>query len=975
MIRLLPFANSIQDTQTEFRVVKRILAGVFSAAILMGANASRAQSVVNITAPAESAIFVAPADIALSANTNPAGARISFYSGTTLVATAPSDPIHSIWHGVPAGSYTITATSTDYHGNVTTSAPRQVTVKENVPPTVALKAPVPVGDDIAPATVTLTATAADTDGSIVSVSYYRDGILIGTSYVAASSYSFDWMGVAAGTYSVTAHASDDKGVVTISEPVSVVVRPNILPSVSLTAPGNNTNYVGAFATFPLTAAASDADGRIIKVEFRSNGMIVGVGTVEPYTFIYRNVGIGSYRITATTTDNKGGVTVSAPADVTVTANAAPTASLTGPADNATFVVQASIPLTAAATDSDGTIGRVDFYSDGVLLGSSNAAPFQYNWIPSLTGTYSLTVRAIDDRGETSTISGPVSVTINANVAPTVNMTAPVADSRHPESGTLVLAADAADSDGTIAKVDFYSGTVLIGSDLTAPYTVNWPNVAAGTYSLSAKATDAQGVATTSAALSVTVVTVPLPTVSISAPDNNASYFAPASFTLTANAAVSGDTISKVEYISGPNLVGTATAAPYAVSLTNIGIGTYLVSARATGALGGTAMSAPVTLVVNANRAPVLTFEASPANAAAPAVIAFNASASDSDGSIAKVEFFNGDTLLATVTQAPYSYVWNGVGINSYQLTARATDNLGAVTTSIARTVTVTAPRGNTQMFYVYNDQINTAREITNGAGAIVWQADPDPFGANPPNENPAGQGQFTYNPRFPGQYFDRETGLHYNYYRDYDPQTGRYVQSDPIGLAGGLNTYSYVGSSPLIATDRFGLACPPHLKASGQCIDSSNYVAARDGTKTVAGDAASDSAALANMRRLDISATDENFGVINLNNTFASVSGSGTETVEGYEGSININPLTTKAICHSHPGGDTYSSAPGYADDGVVNGGYPNYIIRNGTIGVVERVNGQYQYRILKGRLTRPERRATETELDNYQKRACGCNG
>jgi RHS repeat-associated protein len=112
-------------------------------------------------------------------------------------------------------------------------------------------------------------------------------------------------------------------------------------------------------------------------------------------------------------------------------------------------------------------------------------------------------------------------------------------------------------------------------------------------------------------------------------------------------------------------------------------------------------------------------------------------------------------------------------------------------------------------YYVYADHINTPRLITDNATGTankkVWQWDSDPFGASVPNENPAGAGTFTYNQRFPGQVYDKETGLHYNYFRDYNPATGRYVQSDPIGLAGGINTYGYVGGNPVSFRDSFGL--------------------------------------------------------------------------------------------------------------------------------------------------------------------------
>jgi RHS repeat-associated protein len=78
---------------------------------------------------------------------------------------------------------------------------------------------------------------------------------------------------------------------------------------------------------------------------------------------------------------------------------------------------------------------------------------------------------------------------------------------------------------------------------------------------------------------------------------------------------------------------------------------------------------------------------------------------------------------------------------------------------------------------------------------MVWRWDQaDPFGMMPPDENPSRLGMFSYDLRFPGQVFDRETNSHYNYFRDYDPQTGRYVQSDPVGLKAGPNTYAYVNN-------------------------------------------------------------------------------------------------------------------------------------------------------------------------------------
>jgi len=116
------------------------------------------------------------------------------------------------------------------------------------------------------------------------------------------------------------------------------------------------------------------------------------------------------------------------------------------------------------------------------------------------------------------------------------------------------------------------------------------------------------------------------------------------------------------------------------------------------------------------------------------------------------------------------------------------------------------------IYYVHTDQLNTPRRVTAPVGnVVIWRWDSDPFGVALADEDPDGNGQlFVYNLRFPGQYYDSETGLNYNMAREYDPATGRYVESDPIGLYGGsLSTYTYANNNPLSNVDPAGLQAVP----------------------------------------------------------------------------------------------------------------------------------------------------------------------
>jgi RHS repeat-associated protein len=114
---------------------------------------------------------------------------------------------------------------------------------------------------------------------------------------------------------------------------------------------------------------------------------------------------------------------------------------------------------------------------------------------------------------------------------------------------------------------------------------------------------------------------------------------------------------------------------------------------------------------------------------------------------------------------------------------------------------------STRIDDIYTDHLNAPRVITRGSDqAILWRWEStEPFGSTPANDNPSALSTYPFNLRFPGQVFDKETGLFQNHHRDYDPYVGRYIQSDPIGLQGGINTYGYVGGNPISYVDPMGL--------------------------------------------------------------------------------------------------------------------------------------------------------------------------
>jgi RHS repeat-associated protein len=123
---------------------------------------------------------------------------------------------------------------------------------------------------------------------------------------------------------------------------------------------------------------------------------------------------------------------------------------------------------------------------------------------------------------------------------------------------------------------------------------------------------------------------------------------------------------------------------------------------------------------------------------------------------------------------------------------------------------------STGIYYYHTDHLGTPQFLTDNNQTVAWQANYDPFG----RATVVTQGVVN-NLRLPGQYYDSETGLHYNYYRDYDPTLGRYIESDPIGLTGGINPYVYAGNHPLTYVDPLGLIPNP---AEAACLGGPNPI-------------------------------------------------------------------------------------------------------------------------------------------------------
>lgn len=695
---------------------------------------------VSITSPANGTnLGNAPANTVINATANDSHGikRVEFLRNGVSLGIDTSAPYSFNWNNVATGSFSLTAKATDNLDAVTVSAPVAVTVT-NAAPVVSISSP-PAGTAFsAPATITINASASDNEG-ISKVEFFQNAVKVGEDTTAP--YSFTWINVASGTYSLTARATDILNATTTSNPVTVTVNPLFtlfaddfndnsldLNKWFIVAPGAATTLFERNQRLEITpptaasvtdyngiASVSTLDLTNSQVEVEVPQYAIGYGhetylTLQDSTghYLLFDAGGGGLLMQDSATGSAGRTVITSYNTTTHRfwriRHVAPTDTIVWEtsADGTSWTIQRTITRPFAITSMQ------------IQLIAGKYAGVEP---PLSTAVY-----------DNLRVQSPLS-----NTAPSVSVTSPANGTVLVSPANITITATAADNDGAITRVEFFRNGTSLGVDTVAPFSYTWSGVAAGSYALTAKATDSRLATTTSETVNVIVNTQP--SVALTLPANGATYTAPAVVTVSAAASDSDGTISQIEFFRNGLSLGIDTTSPYSVTWTSVPAGLYSLTAVATDNRGTTATSAAVNIAVNSppNTPPTVSLTAPAAGAVftEPATINLTATASDSDGTIIQVEFFQNDVKLGGDTSAPYSFSFTTVPKGTYSLTARATDDRGATTTSSAVNVTVNAQlnpeRADTigvyadDTFYLRNSNTSGPADIVTQYGDPSWR--------------------------------------------------------------------------------------------------------------------------------------------------------------------------------------------------------------------------------------------------------------
>jgi len=673
---------------------------------------------VTLVAPGGSSGFVAPASPVLYAKVWPGStsppstiARVDFLDGTTVIGTLSAsnvDPTSGgyafVWSNAPPGAHQIAARVTDSLGDSATSSSIPIyIVGAYAPPQVALTAPASGQIFTQTAAVPLAATATSSQRTIQRVEFLQGQNIVASSTVPP--YTGTWVNPPAGNMTIVARAFDDLGVAAASPAAYVQVLAGPRPPVVVMTSPVPGSVVSTGVPLPLSAIALAPDGGIGHVDFYVGTTMLGTASTPPYNFTWASPPAGALSLTAKAYDLLGVTGVSAPVVVISGSPQAPAVTLIKPAAGASFVAPATIALAATASSgfSGGSINKVEFYANGSIVGSAASPPYTANWPNVAAGTYALTAVATDNLG-TIKVSSTVNITVTATPSPTITLTAPANNATFTAPTSIGLSANATPgvAGGSITKVEFFAGSTLVATASSAPFTKSWSNVAVGSYVLTAKATDNLGGTKTSTPTSITVAAPAAPTIGITAPATGTHYTGGQSIAVTAQATAPGPTITRVDFAMDGALLGSVnfsgtTQATANLALSGAGSGTHSLTATVVTAGAGTATSAPISVVVTGLTV-ALTAPSGGQTYAAGSPITLTATAAESGGTVTRVDFYKGSTLLGSSSAAPYAYVWSNPPAGSYSLFARAIDSGNNIVDSPTVTatfggsgVTITSP--------------------------------------------------------------------------------------------------------------------------------------------------------------------------------------------------------------------------------------------------------------------------------------------
>ncbi len=497
-----------------------------------------------------------------------------------------------------------------------------------------------------------------------------------------------------GTDGLTFIASD--GVTTATASITFeVVHVNQPPvAVALTIATESNQAV------PVMLAGSDAEGSslgYLVVSPPAHGTLTGTTPGLIYTPQPGYSGADSF--TYKVSDGEADSEVVNVTIMVAAANQPPLVALLSPSNGAAFNAGIPVNLVATASDPDGAIARVEFYEGSHKIGETQTAPYEFDWQGIGAGNYVLTARATDDRGATTT-STPVAIAVTAvNLAPTIALVSPEAGIHYTAPAVIPLIATANDPDGRIVRVSFYNGAEKIGDRFGQPYALTWRDVPAGSYALSAMTTDDAGATAVSPAIDIMVGEDPRPMVALLQPLAGSSVAAPATITLQAEIISSLAPVAKVEFFSGFNKIGEATASPYEFVWADVPAGAYVVHARATAANGERGDSIEVNLTVTGNRPPAIVLLTPEPGVTfyTGAAITLTARGRDPDGSVSRIEFYQNAILAASYTFNAFedrtlavSRPWFNSVPGEFTLIARAYDEAGAFSDSAPAAITFDA---------------------------------------------------------------------------------------------------------------------------------------------------------------------------------------------------------------------------------------------------------------------------------------------